>query len=273
MALQNSSTAQPTLLIANPVLRILSVVLVNLAILAAVALPILEHVTPPGPETPWYAWAISFTLQPLFAVQALLFFRWIDRRPLSEFPLRFDARARQLALWGCVLTIAMMAAFVGLTGLAGVVTWRWNTAFHPATMVLMTIQLALAGLGEEFLFRGYLIRTLDAYGPRAALLISSLVFALMHMAVGRISPLDLTALFLHGLFFGAMVQRSNSVWPALIVHALYNALTSWVWSGDLDSALLAFDGNLGWLKWTYKGVMTLPYLLLVWYIYRSRREA
>jgi membrane protease YdiL (CAAX protease family) len=91
----------------------------------------------------------------------------------------------------------------------------------------------------------------------------------MHMLVGRVSPLDQFALFLHGLLFAILAQRSRSLWPGVIIHFVYNGLTSLVWSGSSSTALLAFDGSLGWTKWAFKAAMVVPYLLLVWYIYRK----
>lgn len=253
--------------------RVTLMTLVNVALVAAIALPILAYVAPPGPHTPWYAWVIAFTLQPLFVVQAILFTRWVDRRPLTDLPVGFDGLARQTALWGVLLTVGLMAAFIGLTQATGITSWSWNTAYAPAATFLAALLAASAGLGEEFLFRGYLLRTLSKYGPRAAAILSSVVFALMHMIVGRFNPFDLVALFTHGILFAILTQRSKSLWPAVIIHAAYNFLTSVVWSGSETTALLAFDGSIVAAKWLFKASMVIPYLAMVWWICRKRARS
>jgi membrane protease YdiL (CAAX protease family) len=142
-------------------LRVILAITVNVALLAAIAMPIRSYISPPGPHTPWFAWCVALTWQPVMALQALFFFRWVDRRPLRELPLGFGRRARSAALWGAVLSIGLMAAYIGLTELGGLATWHWNAGFAPAATVLTALLTAMAGLGEELLFRGYLLRTLS----------------------------------------------------------------------------------------------------------------
>lgn len=89
------------------------------------------------------------------------------------------------------------------------------------------------------------------------------ISALMHATTGRINSLDLFALFLHGYVFAVLAQRTKSVWPGMIIHFLYNALTCLVWTPNADVALLLFDGNLSVPKWIFKAAMVVPYLLLI----------
>lgn len=82
----------------------------------------------------------------------------------------------------------------------------------------------LAPLGEEFLFRGYLLRVLRArYGTLAGLVVSSALFAVMHL-----NPASLVALFGLGLLFGLLRIASGSLFPALLAHALQNGITALV---------------------------------------------
>lgn len=255
-----------------PLLRLLLAAVINLGLVAAIGLPIRSYISPPGPQTPWFAWCIALSLQPLFVLQAVLFTRWVDRRPLTDLPLGFGGHVKKTTIWGVILTVGMMAVYVGFTGMAGVTTWHWNSGFAPAATVLAALMAATAGFGEEFLFRGYIMRTFDSYGPRVALIVSSLAFALIHTVVGRVNPLDLLALFLHGMLFGILAQQTKSLWPGITIHFVYNALTSVVWSGSATTALLAFDGSLGWTKWAYKAAMVIPYLLMVWLINQRRNS-
>lgn len=256
-----------------PIIRTLLAVAVNVSLLAAIALPISSFLRPsPGPQTPWFAWLIAFCWQPVMGLQGILFFHWVDKRPLSELPVSFDRRARQSAIWGALLSIGLLFAYVGITHITGVATWRWNDGFAPTATLLAALITAMAGFGEEFFFRGYLLRTLGEYGPRVGLISSSLVFALMHMITGRVAPLDQLALFLHGLFFATLAQRTKSLWPGVITHFVYNFFTSVVWTGDPNTALLAFDGSLGWTKWAFKAAMVIPLFLMVWMLYRKTEK-
>lgn len=281
MTLQNSLTATSTkrpFRLAAPTpgattLRIVLMVLVNIALLAAFLLPVLQYVNPPGAHTPWYAWVISLAWSPVMALQALFWQRFVDKRPLAELPWRWDGSALRVTLWGSLLTLVLMAGFVGLTALTGLATWRWNASVLPVTSVLYTLLVAMAGIGEEIMFRGYLMRTLGHLGARKTAVISSLVFAAMHMTTGRINPLDLLALFLHGYLFAVMAQRTKSVWPSMIIHFLYNGLTCLVWANHVEVSPLLFDGDVSAAKWVYKAAMVIPYLLLVWVLFRNEERA
>lgn len=282
MTLQNSLTSQRSpkqpFRLAAPTtgattLRIALMLLINLSVLMAIALPIMNYVNPPGSQTPWFAWALMIAWQPLMAIQGLVWHRFVDKRPLAAFPWRWDGNARRVALWGSLLTILLMAGFVGVTMLLGLTTWRLNGAVLPVTAVLFTLLTAIAGFGEEILFRGYLMRTLGHLGARKSAVISSVIFALMHATTGRINPLDQIALFLHGYLFAVISQRTKSVWPNMIIHTLYNGLTCVVWANNAESSLLLFDGNLAAAKWIYKAVMVVPYLLLVWALTRKTNQA
>lgn len=145
--------------------------------------------------------------------------------------------------------------------MTGITTWSWNGNFALSSMVLTTLVTAAAGFGEEILFRGYLLQTLSHYGTRTAALVSSIIFAMVHMLTGRVDPLDQLALFLHGYMFAVMTQRTKSIWPGLVIHFVYNGLTCLVWMGSAESSLLLFDGSLGWTKWAFKALMVVPFLL------------
>lgn len=71
---------------------------------------------------------------------------------------------------------------------------------------------------EEPLFRGLVFTSLYAhYGPRWALGGSALLFAISHF-----NPWQLLPLFLFGLFLGALVYWTHSIYPAILAHAVNN---------------------------------------------------
>ncbi len=74
----------------------------------------------------------------------------------------------------------------------------------------------LAGLGEEFFFRGVLL-------PVSGLLVSSILFSLLHFGWRAREFLPLVLLyFLIGLYLGKLTLLSGSIWTAVIAHALYD---------------------------------------------------
>ncbi|MFP4071955.1 MAG: CPBP family intramembrane glutamic endopeptidase [Desulfovibrionales bacterium] len=86
---------------------------------------------------------------------------------------------------------------------------------------------------EEVFFRGFLFTGLrERYGWQRAMVISALLFALVHLQFLAIPPI-----FVMGLIFAYLYQRSGSIWPATILHVAMNAMA-------LGGAYLAFKQTL-----------------------------
>jgi len=76
---------------------------------------------------------------------------------------------------------------------------------------------AIPALCEEFMFRGLILGSLRKYGDVIAIVLSSLLFALMH---GNFVQIPFA--FIVGLIFGYITVLSNSIWPAVAAHFLNN---------------------------------------------------
>lgn len=91
-----------------------------------------------------------------------------------------------------------------------------------AGLVGLVVLLALcAPVVEELLFRGLLMRGLEARVPRpVALFLSSAVFAAAH-----VQAVQFAGLFVAGLTFGALAQRRGRLAPAIAAHVAFNLVT------------------------------------------------
>lgn len=123
---------------------------------------------------------------------------------------------------------------------------------------LLAISLALmAGVTEEFLYRGVLLVRAKAAFQRvpvwAFLLGSSLVFALAHAGYGTIANMAFP--FFFGLAAGLLVLWCG-VWPAVIVHTLVNFM---VFLGTL--ARNGYD----WAPLVATGVITVAFVTPLMY--------
>ncbi len=85
-------------------------------------------------------------------------------------------------------------------------------------------------LGEEFLYRGFLLRVGAArWGDRAGNLVQAAAFAIVHLAHYGLLPfqpavvgLFLPTNFVVALVLAWMVRRSGSLWVAVVAHSVYN---------------------------------------------------
>ncbi len=72
---------------------------------------------------------------------------------------------------------------------------------------------------EEMLFRGLVLRGfLDRYSPWQAIVLSSLLFGILHLNIWQF-----VSAFVLGLVLGWMYMRTRSLWPCFLVHSLHNS--------------------------------------------------
>jgi membrane protease YdiL (CAAX protease family) len=99
----------------------------------------------------------------------------------------------------------------------GADTWQPE---HAGAFALNVGVLVLLGpFAEELFFRGLGVRVLMIFGAVAAILVTGIVFGLVHGILGALPPL-----VLFGIGLAWVRLRSASVWPSFIGHALYNGL-------------------------------------------------
>ena len=93
----------------------------------------------------------------------------------------------------------------------------------PKVLMGFFVAVVLAPIGEEWVFRGFFYGGLrHKIGPFQAALFSSLCFAALH----GYSWLGLVAVFIYGLVFCWLYQRSQSLIPGILVHAIYNCVVT-----------------------------------------------
>jgi membrane protease YdiL (CAAX protease family) len=86
-------------------------------------------------------------------------------------------------------------------------------------VALLLAMAVMAPLIEEFAFRGRMQHTLEhAFGAVPAIMASAVVFSLLH---GRVDAVHHLAF---GVFAGWVVWRTGSIWSAVYMHALNNAV-------------------------------------------------
>ncbi|MCA8947947.1 MAG: CPBP family intramembrane metalloprotease [Planctomycetes bacterium] len=147
----------------------------------------------------------------------------IGGRPADTFPARPAWRWLPAAVPAAALSLAASVGFVAL--------FRDGAAHGrtPGAAALVSL-VVLAPLLEEWLCRGVAWRAAAAMSsPRAALLLTAILFAFLHGLQGHM--LALPHRFVAGLVFGALRLGSRSLWPGILAHALHNAAAVY-WLGD-----------------------------------------
>lgn len=128
----------------------------------------------------------------------------------------------------CIMVFALPA--VGVLNLANL--WLINTIFGRVSVMqppvgtdtagLIVSILVIggsAGICEELLFRGVIMRGLERLGIVKAILITSLLFGLLHLDFQK-----LLGTFLLGALIGFIVYRTNSIFAGMFAHFTNNTI-------------------------------------------------
>lgn len=90
----------------------------------------------------------------------------------------------------------------------------------PSPWPLLVGGSVLIPFVEEVFFRGFVLAGFQkGYGWTTAMLLSSGLFALVHL-----QPLAIPPIFVLGMVFAYLYRRSGSIWPAVLLHVLMNAM-------------------------------------------------
>ena len=151
--------------------------------------------------------------------------RSIDRRPWTDLGLaRASVRARPMFTGWCVGTGANAFTCVVLFA-AGVLRFMpatedasWLGAAFRVTLVLLP-----AALAEEIIFRGYLLTVIrDSVGSRAAVLLTSVMFGLLHLKNPDANWASVSVVIFSGLLLATVRIMSGSLYAAWMAHFAWN---------------------------------------------------
>ncbi|MBB2171207.1 CPBP family intramembrane glutamic endopeptidase [Gluconacetobacter asukensis] len=137
--------------------------------------------------------------------------------PLNRTAFVRIAQGCGLSLVGALILAAFEYLFGGLrfTGLI------WSGPVTISIILLSALTLAAVGFTEELWFRGYPQRRLeDGIGWWPAAFITSLVFALCHLANQGENIVEIILLFLSGLVLCGLRRVTFSLWLGVGAHAV-----------------------------------------------------
>ena len=146
-------------------------------------------------------------------------------RPPSFRTLFFVALASLSSMWLLNGLTIVQDYLLHLVGLESYARDTLNQLQKPVMEVLSRgpvlafLMLSfLPGLCEEMLFRGVVFRGFQkSFSPGIALLVTAILFALMHVEWMKMIPM-----FFLGLFFGSLVLFSRSIWAGVLAHMANN---------------------------------------------------
>ena len=167
----------------------------------------------------------------LFSVTISVFLarKLLDRRSILSLGLKTDLRALWDLLIGIGIAAAMMAFIYALEWAFGWLSFEgfaWQNQSMDAVVIgtlEMLLVFILVGWEEELLSRGYHLQNLaSGINLTWGVILSSLIFALMHLGNPNVSVMAVLGLITAGFFLAFGYLRTRQLWLPIGLHIGWN---------------------------------------------------
>ena len=157
--------------------------------------------------------------------------RLVRRRTIRE--LSGPGRLRELGAglgWGTALMVSVFAV------LAALGSYRITAVGWDKGILVGLAGGVMAGVGEELLFRGVLLRLLEAWlGSWWALGMTAALFGAMHLSNPGATAFGAAAIALEaGILLGACYLVTRRLWLAIGLHAAWNFVQGGIFGSDIS---------------------------------------
>ena len=151
---------------------------------------------------------------------SFLMLRYFDRKPLGTLGVFLKQKWNTHFLVGASLGgLVNLLIFLCLWAL-DLLSWELNAQFHLRGFLRGVLIYVFVSTFQELLFRGYLFqRFVEGTGRIAAVVITSIAFALYHESGGPIGWVNITLI---GMILAISVLRSGMLWFAIGMHIGWN---------------------------------------------------
>lgn len=151
----------------------------------------------------------------------LVFMKFIEKEKLIN--LGFDTKNRLSDfIIGIVIGAVIMSSGYLLLQYLGEINYE-KTIINSKEIVLSILLFTIVSVMEEMLLRGYVLRNLMiSFNKYVALIVSSLIFAVMHGFNPNIDLFSMTNIFLAGILLGLSYIYTKNLWFPIALHLSWN---------------------------------------------------
>lgn len=149
----------------------------------------------------------------------------VEKRGLKTLGFRRDGAVREYLI-GIAAAFVMISAAAGLGYITGAYTFTVSAVSVPL-MLLYLFGFVIQGMAEEVLCRGYLTVSLARRNPVwLSVLLSSLVFAALHIGNPGMDVFAYINVFLIGALLAVYTLKRGNIWGACALHSFWNFFQS-----------------------------------------------
>lgn len=231
---------------------------------------------------------IDLYLSPAVTLLGVVLSHWImlrviDKRPWSSVGLGRDNARPALLAKG--LAIGLLGIGIPSLLLLAASQLRTVPALPGSSLSVAVLAIATflpAAFFEELVMRGYLFMVMrEAWGWKAALFFTSVVFGLLHMGNSNVGADSIFLVILAGFFLGAILLATGSLYAAGMAHFAWNWMMAAVLHANVSGETFAspdfrvVDNGPDWLTggaWGPEGGFAAAMGMIVSFIYLYARR-
>jgi membrane protease YdiL (CAAX protease family) len=185
--------------------------------------------------------------------------KYLERLPFGALGMSFTGGWLRHLLIGFVLGAITLCVPIGIAALFGGISFAVNESGPGQivrTLIVSFVVFAVAAAFEEVLFRGYILQTFARSGLAwLAILITSVVFGIVHLNNPNANWLGAINTALAGVWFGIGYLKTRDLWFVWGMHLIWNWMQGSIFgievSGLTDLAmaplLKEIDAGPDWL--------------------------
>jgi uncharacterized protein len=131
---------------------------------------------------------------------------------------------QQVKLFGYGFILAVALLFIGtlILYLAGSIKLH-SSGTYLSNIIAPLLVFMIVAIGEEMIFRGYVLNNLlYSFDKRLALIFSAILFALFHSMNPSVSWISILNIFTGGILLGAIYLHRKNIWMPIGFHFAWN---------------------------------------------------
>ena len=207
-----------------------------------------------------------------------LFQKFVNREPFTSIGLEFSGYKDDFVS-GLLLGVGLIVLGFGTLYIFNFLSVA-SIQFSLIDQLFYLSLFAVVSLNEEIAIRGYILQNLSrSFNKYIALVLSSLVFMIMHIGNPNMSAVPLFNLFLAGLLLGVYCIHKNNLWFPIGAHITWNyfqgpVLGFEVSGNDVDSIFIqSLNGSelITGGEFGFEGSIILTTFMIIGIIYLDRR--
>jgi membrane protease YdiL (CAAX protease family) len=150
-----------------------------------------------------------------------IFMKYIDKEPFIKLGFHTQNRLKEFIAGILIGLVTMSLGYFILIYLEEIFFIKINFEFKE--LLFSILIFTIISLEEEILIRGYVLKNLmNSFNKYIALVISSILFSLMHLSNPHINFFSLFDLFLAGIVLGLSYIYTKNLWFPIAMHLSWN---------------------------------------------------